>query len=132
GSPGKLSLAAGGGGVLPYLGSELELPGCPAVVVEPVPGSMPVGRWVGPEAASLASGYVGAAYLRPGVIYLSANLLRPANDRPEYREILFWALQRVAPDVGPTYQAKERIASAALVVGVLGSMVGPDASPEAT
>jgi hypothetical protein len=129
-SPGALSLSSGGGGALPYLGAQVTLSGCPAVVVEPAPGSMPVGRWVGPEAASLASGYVGGVYLRGGVIYLAADVLRPSSDRPENRELLFWAMQRVAPDFGAVFQAKERIAAASAAVSALLPLVDGSSPPE--
>lgn len=129
-APGALSLSSGGGGALPYLGAQVTLSGCPAVVVEPAPGSMPVGRWVGPEASALASGYVGAVYLRGGVIYLAADVLRPSNDRLENREVLFWAMQRVAPDFGAAFQAKERIAAAATALSGLASLVDGTSPPE--
>ncbi|MGV3724380.1 MAG: hypothetical protein ACO1SX_26080 [Actinomycetota bacterium] len=129
-APGSLSLSSGGGGALPYSGAQITLTGNPAVVVEPAPGSLPVGRWVGPEAASLASGYVGAVYLRGGVIYLASDVLRPSNDRLENREVLFWAMQRVAPDFGAVFQAKERVSTAAHALNGLLSLVDPSSPPE--
>jgi len=129
-APGTLSLASGGGGGLPYTGANVSLSGCPAVVVEPTPGSMPVGRWVGPETAALPSGYVGAVYLRGGVIYLGADLLRPSSDRSENRDVLFWAMQRVAPDFGAVFQAKERIATAGAIVSAMLPLVDGASPPE--
>jgi hypothetical protein len=131
-TPGKLSLANGGAGALPYAGATVALPSTPTVVLEPLPGVLPVARWVGPEAADLPSGYVGAVYLRGGVIYLAANFLRAGNDRPECKELLFWAMQRVSPDLGATAQARDRIASAAAAVTALAPLTGGNAPPEAT
>jgi hypothetical protein len=128
---GALSLSNGGNGVLPYVGGQVSFTSTPTVVVEPLPGALPVGRWVGEEAAALPQGYVGAVYLRSSSIFIAADLLRPNNDRAEMREVLFWAMQRVAPEVGPVLQAKERIATAAIAVGALGPLLG-NAPPEAS
>jgi hypothetical protein len=130
--PGKLSLANGGAGALPYGGSTLSLPSTPTVILEPLPGTLPVGRWVGPEAADLPFGYVGAVYLRGGVIYLAPNFLRAGNDRPESKDLLFWAMQRVAPELGSAIQARDRIAAAAAAVAALGPLMAGDTPPEAT
>ena len=131
-TPGKLSLSNGGPGALPYAGATVALPSTPTVVLEPLPGALPVGRWIGPEAADLPSGYVGAVYLRGGVIYLAANFLRPGNDRPECRDLFFWALQRVSADLGATAQARDRVASAAAAVTALAPLTAGSTLPEAT
>lgn len=132
GPPGKLSLATGGAGSLPYSGSEVELPGSPTVVVQPLPGALPVARWTGPGTSEVPSSYIGAVYLRGGSVYVAANILRGTRDVPACRELLFWAMQRVAPDFGPNLQAKDRIATAATAMAALSPLLDSSTPAEVT
>jgi hypothetical protein len=132
GPPGRLSLATGGMGMLPYAGADVDLPGSPTVVVQPLPGALPVGRWVGSGAAEVPSNYVGAVYLRGGSVYLAPNILRSSNDVPACRDLLFWAMQRVAPDFGPSFQARDRIAAAAAAMASLSPLLDASSPAEVT
>jgi hypothetical protein len=130
--PGKLSLASGGTGMLPYSGSDVELPGGPTVVVQPLPGALPVGRWTGVAAGDVPSNYVGAVYLRGGSVYVAPNILRGTRDVTACRELLFWAIQRLAPDYGPNLQAKDRIAAAAAAMASLTPLMDANTPAEVT
>jgi len=132
GPPGRLSLASGGLGMLPYAGADVELPGSPTVVVQPLPGALPVGRWTGSGTAEVPSSYVGAVYLRGGSVYVAPNILRGSNDVPACRDLLFWAMQRVAPDFGPNFQAKDRIAAAAAAMAALSPLLDASSPAEVT
>lgn len=132
GPPGRLSLASGGVGMLPYSGADVELPGSQTVVVQPLPGALPVGRWLGPANGDVPSSYVGAVYLRGGSVYVAPNILRSGNDTPACRDLLFWAMQRVAPDFGPNFQARDRIAAAATALAALNPLVDASSPAEVT
>jgi len=132
GPPGRLSLSSGGLGMLPYSGSEVELSGSPTVVVQPLPGALPVGRWTGTGTGDVPSSYVGAVYLRGGSVYVAPNILRGSNDVPASRDLLFWAMQRVAPEFGPAFQARDRIAAAAAVMATLTPMLDASSPAEVT
>lgn len=131
-TPGKLSLASGGTGMLPYGGGEVELPGGPTAVVQPLPGALPVARWSGAGSNDVPSNYVGAVYLRGSSVYVAPNILRGTRDSAACRELLFWAIQRLAPDYGPNLQAKDRIASASAAMAALAPLMDASTPAEVT
>jgi hypothetical protein len=112
-APQPLYLKEPGVGLYPAAGPRVSLPSTPAVIVEALPGTRIVGRWDGEDAGNLSGSRAGAIYLHGNAIYLSPALLRPGCDTNNCRETLFWAIQRVAPEIGPALQAKDRIATAA-------------------
>jgi hypothetical protein len=115
--PQPLIIEETGAGAAPSMGRSVSLPRMPATVVEPFPGTRAVARW---------SGGPGAVFQREGVLYVAANLLRPSNDRLEARELFFWVLQRAAPDFGPGFQARDRIATAGEVCASMTAAVTPE------
>jgi hypothetical protein len=125
--PRPLAVLDAGIGAAPFGGERLMLPIGPAAVVEALPGTEVVARWIGPDAAEMPEARTGAAFLRGGALYLTPDLLRPGNDRPECRELLFWAIQRVAPDFGPVLQARDRLVTAGAACGAAATLLSADA-----
>jgi hypothetical protein len=125
-SPQPLVLDSGGAGALPYTGSRVLLPGCPAVLAEAAPGTKILARWSGGGAPARS----GAVFLRGGVAYVAVNVLQPEEDATNCRELFFWTLQRLSPALGSTLQAKDRIATAAGACAAVTSLLSEDAPPE--
>jgi hypothetical protein len=129
-APGPLTITDLGVGAAPAGGKEVSLPETPVAVVEPLAGAEAVAKWSSTEAEDLPAGRAGAAFLRNGVIYLAPNLLCPRKAGPERRELLFWAIQRVAPEIGCPLQARDRIASAVAACAAAAVSLPSDASHE--
>ena len=102
-----LIITSTGPGALPFGGREVNLARTSAIRMEAQPGTSVIARWTGENGVR-----PGAAFLRGSVLTVAANMLRPQNDRGEARDIFFWAVQRVAKDVGPGMQARDRIQQA--------------------
>ncbi|MBI3912440.1 MAG: hypothetical protein HY320_16085 [Armatimonadetes bacterium] len=91
-------------GWLPYGGATASLASPMTAVVVPLEGAVVLARWGAAEDAA------PAAVLRGACLYLPAHLLLPRNaDRPETRDLFFWALQRLEPRVGRPALARERL-----------------------
>ena len=116
-----------GAGMPPMCGNRVGVPNTPVALAEALPGTKVVARWGGDE-TSLAAGKSGAAFLHGSVVYLGAALLRPACDTVNARELFFWAIQRVAPDPGLLFQAKDRVASAMQAYSGVPALLGGDPS----
>lgn len=126
-TPQEVVLSETGTGALPYSGPRVSIPLCQSTLVQPLLGSRVVASWGGDDTLDPAS--PGAIFLHGNALYIAPNILRPGNDRPEVRELFFWAIQRVAPDFGPTLQARDRIAAAAGACSAAAGLVPWDAPP---
>lgn len=113
-----LTIMSTGPGLLPYGGREVNLTRTPAIRMEALPGTSVIGRWTGENGVR-----PGAIFLRGNVLTISANLLRPQNDRSEARDVFFWAVQRLAKDVGPGMQARDRIQQAVAAYASLNALM---------
>lgn len=123
--PQPLTIFSAGPALLPASGREVNLPGTPAVRLEALPGTVVIGRWTGENGSR-----PGAVFLRGNVLYIAANLLRPQNDRPEFRDTFFWAVQRLARDIGPGMQARDRIQQAIAAYASLATLMNASTPPE--
>jgi hypothetical protein len=66
----------------------------------------------------------GVVFQRGNVVYCGMNLTRGAGERSEAREVFFWVLQRAAPEFGASWQARDRLNSAAWMHSELQSTAG--------
>ncbi len=123
--PQPLTIFSTGPALLPAAGREVNLPATPAVQLEALPGTVVIGRWTGENGSR-----PGAVFLRGNVLYVAANLLRPQNDRPEFRDTFFWAVQRLARDIGPGMQARDRIQQAVAAYASLTTLMNASTPPE--
>ncbi len=114
-------------GATPGSGREVRLSEVPFVTFQPTTGSRVVASWANIEGGDGKP--AGAAVLRGRSLYLGANLLRPASASREGRELLFWAIQRVAPRVGLEWQARDRLATASAAWNSLSAASTSDPNP---
>ncbi|MFN3652158.1 MAG: hypothetical protein ACK47B_21485 [Armatimonadota bacterium] len=112
----ELEIRSRGVGALPRPGAKLRLSDCMQVVAEPIGSTLVAARWTKADGASAAPSAPAAAFVNGRVFYFTSNLFRPDGDTSAEREAFFWALQRIAPDLGVRVQARDRLYTASAAV----------------